>query len=97
MAGDLDDESARAPTGSQVKAWLFGGASIPVTSALFDVEAYEGEIVSDLFGEDRYFADASARRGGVASVSQWNRVAPLFEPKADEAEAEPGPMLEAAE
>lgn len=56
----LDDESAYAPTGHQLKAWLFGGASIPVTSALFDVDAYEGEIVSDLFGEERYFADASA-------------------------------------
>jgi ParB family chromosome partitioning protein len=56
----LDDETAYAPTGYQLKAWLFNGASIPVTSALFDVDAYKGEIVSDLFGEERYFADASA-------------------------------------
>lgn len=41
--------------------------------------------------------DAYTRRGGVASVSQWNRVAPLFEPETDEAQTEPGPALEAAE
>jgi ParB family chromosome partitioning protein len=56
----LDDETAYAPSGQQLKSWLFGGASIPVSSALFDAEAYEGEIVSDLFGEERYFAEASA-------------------------------------
>ena len=39
---------------------MLGGASIPVSAALFDVEGYEGGIVADLFGEDRYFADVSA-------------------------------------
>ncbi|WP_260926735.1 ParB/RepB/Spo0J family partition protein [Novosphingobium sp. 9] len=53
-----DDERATAPTGAWLKAWLFGGASIPVGAALFDVEAYPGEIVADLFGEERYFACA---------------------------------------
>ncbi|BAI95188.1 chromosome partitioning protein ParB [Sphingobium sp. TA15] len=56
----LDDESAYVPTGSALKAWLFGGVSIPVKAALFDVDSYEGGIVADLFGEDRYFADVSA-------------------------------------
>lgn len=56
----LDDKSAYCPTGQHLKAWLFGGASIPVTAALFDLASYPGEIVSDLFGDDRYFADASA-------------------------------------
>ena len=55
----LDDPSAYCPSGPALKAWLFGGASIPVAGALFDVAAYEGAIVSDLFGEDRYFADAA--------------------------------------
>ena len=55
----LDDESAYCPTGTSLKAWLFGGASIPVTAALFDLECYPGEIVSDLFGDERYFADTS--------------------------------------
>ena len=56
----LDDESAYVPTGSALKAWLFGGVSIPVKAALFDVESYDGGIVSDLFGEERYFADVAA-------------------------------------
>ena len=54
----LDGEDSRAPVGQQLKAWLFGGASIPTSAALFDLAAYEGQIVADLFGEDSYFADA---------------------------------------
>ncbi|WP_448664611.1 ParB/RepB/Spo0J family partition protein [Sphingomonas sp. CJ20] len=56
----LDDPEVRCPTGYQLKAWLFGGVSIPVSAALFDVSAYDGEIVSDLFGEDRWFGDTTA-------------------------------------
>jgi len=56
----LDDPQAHCPTGQQLKAWLFGGVSIPVSAALFDLAEYPGEIVSDLFGDDRYFADAQA-------------------------------------
>ena len=55
-----DDPEQRAPTGQQVKAWLLGGQTVPVKVALFDVEASGLATVSDLFGEDRYFADASA-------------------------------------
>jgi len=55
-----DDEDAYLPTGYQLKAWLFGGQSIPVAHALFDVEASGLATVADLFGEDRYFADADA-------------------------------------
>ena len=54
----LDDPQAWAPTGSQLKAWLFGGASIPTSTAIFDLSTYEGELVTDLFGEDSYFASA---------------------------------------
>jgi ParB family chromosome partitioning protein len=56
----LDDPEAYCPTGHQLKAWLFGGASVPVSAALFDSGTYEGEIVSDLFGEERYFADIAS-------------------------------------
>lgn len=49
-----------APQGHALKEWLFGGSQIPVSNALFDVSAYEGAIVSDLFGEERYFGDAEA-------------------------------------
>ncbi|RSY85985.1 chromosome partitioning protein ParB [Sphingomonas koreensis] len=54
-----DDPEAYCPTGYQLKAWLFGGASIPVSAALFEVADYQGEIVSDLFGDERYFADSA--------------------------------------
>jgi ParB family chromosome partitioning protein len=56
----IDDPDGYAPTGHQLKAWLFGGQAIPVRHALFDVEAFPGTILGDLFGEDRYFADADA-------------------------------------
>lgn len=54
-----DDPKAYCPTGHQLKAWLFGGASIPVSAALFEVADYQGEVVSDLFGDERYFADSA--------------------------------------
>ncbi|MEX0956431.1 MAG: ParB/RepB/Spo0J family partition protein [Rhizobiaceae bacterium] len=49
-----------APQGHALKEWLFGGSQIPVSNALFDVSEYQGTIVSDLFGEERYFGDADA-------------------------------------
>jgi ParB family chromosome partitioning protein len=54
----FDDPEQRAPTGAQLKAWLFGGASIPTKHALFALDDYPGQVVADLFGEDSYFADA---------------------------------------
>jgi ParB family chromosome partitioning protein len=56
----FDDPNAYVPTGHQVKAWLFGGQSIKTAHALFDLADYKGAIVSDLFGEDRYFADTDS-------------------------------------
>jgi len=53
-----DDPDAYSPTGSAIKSWLFGGASIATKVALFDLASYPGEIVTDLFGEEGYFADA---------------------------------------
>ncbi len=53
----LDSEDAYAPVGQQLKAWLFGGASISTEAALFDLASFDGAIVADLFGEDSYFAD----------------------------------------
>jgi ParB family chromosome partitioning protein len=52
------DPEQYAPRGHQLKQWLFGGQSISTKVALFAVEDYPGLIVSDLFGEDSYFADA---------------------------------------
>lgn len=56
----LDDPHAHCPTGYHLKAWALGGASIPVSAALFDLTSFTGEIVSDLFGDERYFADVAA-------------------------------------
>jgi len=55
-----DDPDNYTPTGHQLKAWLFGGQSIKASHALFDIEASGVTTVADLFGEDRYFADADA-------------------------------------
>lgn len=53
-----DDPEQYAPTGQSLKAWLFGGQSIPTKVAIFDLDAYPGRIKADLFGEDGYFEDA---------------------------------------
>lgn len=55
----FDDADAYVPTGHQLKAWLFGGQSIPVKHALFATDGMTG-IVSDLFGDDQFFSDADA-------------------------------------
>src|ERR1044072_5439210 len=49
----------RGPMGSDLKHWLFGGQSVSTKVAIFPLEDYPGDIVSDLFGEERYFADAT--------------------------------------
>lgn len=53
-------KEAYCPTGHQLKSWLFGGASISVGHALFDLDSYAGAVVADLFGEGGYFADAES-------------------------------------
>ena len=53
LAADND-----APTGQQLKGWLFGGAAIATKFALFDLGSYQGKVVGDLFSEDGYFASA---------------------------------------
>jgi ParB family chromosome partitioning protein len=52
------DPDNRAPSGYQLKQWLFGGQSVSTKVALFPLVDYAGQIVGDLFGEDSYFADA---------------------------------------
>ncbi len=54
----FDDSEQYAPRGYQLKQWLFGGQQIATEVALFPLDAYKGQIVSDLFGETSYFADA---------------------------------------
>jgi ParB family chromosome partitioning protein len=56
----FDDPKQWAPTGLQARRWLLGGQAIPVSAALFPLDDYPGRIVSDLFREERYFADPEA-------------------------------------
>ncbi|MBB4632533.1 ParB/RepB/Spo0J family partition protein [Sphingosinicella soli] len=56
----FDDGDAWCPTGHQLKDWLFGGAAIKAEHALFNVEASGLALITDLFGEDRYFANSDA-------------------------------------
>jgi len=55
-----DDPEAHCPTGSRLKAWLFGGSAINAEFALFDVAGSGLETVTDLFGETVVFADNAA-------------------------------------
>jgi ParB family chromosome partitioning protein len=54
----LNDPGGYAPRGFQLKQWLFGGQQIATARALFKLTDYTGQIIEDLFGEERYFADA---------------------------------------
>jgi len=55
----FQDPESHAPRGHLVKRWLFG-APVQTEAALFPLEQYTGSIVTDLFGEARYFEDAGA-------------------------------------
>jgi ParB family transcriptional regulator, chromosome partitioning protein len=52
-----DDEEQHAPRGNSLKKWLLGGENIPTSVALFDLDQYQGEIITDLFGEEKFFAN----------------------------------------
>lgn len=50
----------QAPSGHSLKQWLFGGRAVSTKAALFPIGEYKGEIRTDLFGDDSYFADTQA-------------------------------------
>lgn len=52
-----EDEEQHAPRGTYLKKWLLGGENIPTSVALFDLGQYQGEIITDLFGEEKFFAN----------------------------------------
>jgi ParB family chromosome partitioning protein len=54
------DGGRHAPRGWQLKSWLFGGERIATKAALFALDRYPGAVVTDLFGEESYFADRDA-------------------------------------
>ena len=70
----FEDEDGNAPTERSLKQWLFGGASISTEAALFPLEEYSGEIVNDLFGDERFFANIE---------TFWNAQSAAIEAKAE--------------
>lgn len=83
------DPEQYAPRGYQLKQWLFGGQQISTEVALFPLEDYKSQTISDLFGETSYFADvdqfwalqnaAIAAKLDVLLADGWNEV-DIFEP-----------------
>ena len=53
------DKDEYEPRGDRLKAWLAGGERISTDKALFDLTAYDGAIIADLFGDDAIFGDAA--------------------------------------
>ncbi len=56
----FNSETDYAPIGQNCKSWVTGGDVITTDRALFDLEIYEGIILTDLFGTDSVFADPKA-------------------------------------
>ena len=67
-----DNDGEGAPRGHDLKQWLFGTVQIATGAALFPLEDYKGDIITDLFGDLSYFADADAfwalQNAAIASV-----------------------------
>lgn len=57
---DPNSDGEGAPRGHGLKQWLFGTDQIATAAALFPLDAYKGDIVTDLFGDASYFADVEA-------------------------------------
>jgi ParB family transcriptional regulator, chromosome partitioning protein len=80
----FEDPEQHAPRGSNLKRWLLGGSQIPTTNAIFDLANYKGDIVSDLFGEESFFAnpvtfwslqnEAIAKLKASFEANGWTRV-----------------------
>ncbi len=92
-----DDPEQHAPTGHQLKAWLFGGMSIPTKTAIFPLEDYKGKIIADLFGDDGYFADSDAFWQAQGEAIAAKRDAYLADGWADVEVMEPGQCFYAYE
>lgn len=54
LAKDAEQET---PRGHWLKTWIMGEEQISTKAALFDIKDYKGAILTDLFGEQEYFAD----------------------------------------
>lgn len=56
----FNDPNDYAPQGRALRNWLLGGEQIATNVALFGVADYPDGIVSDLFGEESYFANSTS-------------------------------------
>ena len=56
----FESDDHHAPLGNQLKRWLLGGENIRTSVALFPLQDYTGQLVTDLFAEEQYFADSEA-------------------------------------
>ena len=52
------DEEQETPRGHWLKTWIMGDEQISTSTALFEIKDYKGAVLTDLFGEQEYFADA---------------------------------------
>ena len=73
---DIYHSDDYAPQGEQLKAWLTGGARIKTDVALFEVDNFEGTIITDLFGDSAYFQDPDLfwthqNKAIATAVSEW--------------------------
>jgi len=53
----FNNEDEYAPQGGNLKEWLTGGAQIETSAAIFELDGFEGTIITDLFGDTDYFVD----------------------------------------
>lgn len=90
----LDDPAERAPTGFQLKTWLFGGGAIPTSVALFSLDDYAGSIKADLFVEESYFADTEVFWAAQNAAIAARRDALLAEGWGGVEVLEPGRLFE---
>ena len=51
------DKEQDTPRHGWLKEWIMGEEQISTKAALFDAKDYKGAILTDLFGEEEYFAD----------------------------------------
>lgn len=73
---DIYHSDDYAPQGEQLKAWLTGGARIKTDVALFELDNFEGTIITDLFGDTAYFQDPDLfwthqNKAIATAVSEW--------------------------
>lgn len=70
-------EEGTAHYDTSLKHWLFGGNAVETKMALFPIENYKGDIKTDLFGEQQYFADPEAFWKLQDAAIEWRRQAYL--------------------